>query len=445
MDTIAAIATSSGIGSIAIVRVSGADALSVALRLSRQTTLIPRHATLSFLYDSTCAPIDQAIVLYFKAPHSFTGEDVVEFQCHGGSIVASMVLDALLGLGVRLAQPGEFSKRAFLNGRIDLSEAEAIAALIETRSTDAAKILTRQLKGELKGFVEHVRDQLVEMLAFIEVNIDYAEEDLPLDMMQKIRLRLDALSEELLRTYESSERRKGLMSGFKIAIVGKPNVGKSSLLNALLSYDRAIISDIAGTTRDTIEEELRVGSHLVRIVDTAGIRQSHDTIEQIGIERSIAAIEESEIVIAMFDNSRTCDAEDLHMLALLQTYEATKSVIYVLNKSDLPALFDRSLLQEGCLMLSAHRDTDLLIQSLQSLLDRCAHEDSIMLTSSRQVEAVKTAYKEVVASFDRLKEGQLELFAFHINTAVEAISSITSAFERDEILDKMFSRFCLGK
>ncbi|WP_060825726.1 tRNA uridine-5-carboxymethylaminomethyl(34) synthesis GTPase MnmE [Sulfurospirillum cavolei] len=445
MDTIAAIATSSGIGSIAIVRVSGADALSVALRLSHQTTLIPRHATLSFLYDNACAAIDRAIVLYFKAPHSFTGEDVVEFQCHGGSIVASMVLDALLGLGVRLAQPGEFSKRAFLNGRIDLSEAEAIAALIETRSADAAKILTRQLKGELKQFVEHVRDQLVEMLAFIEVNIDYAEEDLPLDMMQKIRLRLDALSEELRRTYESSERRKGLMSGFKIAIVGKPNVGKSSLLNALLSYDRAIISDIAGTTRDTIEEELRIGSHLVRIVDTAGIRQAHDTIEQIGIERSIAAIEESEIVIAMFDNSRTCDAEDLHMLTLLQTYEATKSVIYVLNKSDLPALFDRSLLQEACLMLSAHRDTDLLIQSLQSLLDRCAHEDSIMLTSSRQVEAVKTAYKEVMASFDLLKEGQLELFAFHINAAVEAISSITSAFERDEILDKMFSRFCLGK
>ncbi len=424
---------------------SGADALSVALRLSHQTTLIPRHATLSFLYDNAFAAIDRAIVLYFKAPHSFTGEDVVEFQCHGGSIVASMVLDALLGLGVRLAQPGEFSKRAFLNGRIDLSEAEAIAALIETRSTDAAKILTRQLKGELKQFVEHVRDQLVEMLAFIEVNIDYAEEDLPLDMMQKIRLRLDALSEELRRTYESSERRKGLMSGFKIAIVGKPNVGKSSLLNALLSYDRAIISDIAGTTRDTIEEELRIGSHLVRIVDTAGIRQAHDTIEQIGIERSIAAIEESEIVIAMFDNSRTCDAEDLHMLTLLQTYEATKSVIYVLNKSDLPALFDRSLLHEACLMLSAHRDTDLLIQSLQSLLDRCAHEDSIMLTSSRQVEAVKTAYKEVMASFDLLKEGQLELFAFHINTAVEAISSITSAFERDEILDKMFSRFCLGK
>lgn len=427
------------------MRVSGADALSVALRLSHQTTLIPRHATLSFLYDNACAAIDRAIVLYFKAPHSFTGEDVVEFQCHGGSIVASMVLDALLGLGVRLAQPGEFSKRAFLNGRIDLSEAEAIAALIETRSADAAKILTRQLKGELKQFVEHVRDQLVEMLAFIEVNIDYAEEDLPLDMMQKIRLRLDDLSEELRRTYESSERRKGLMSGFKIAIVGKPNVGKSSLLNALLSYDRAIISDIAGTTRDTIEEELRVGSHLVRIVDTVGIRQAHDTIEQIGIERSIAAIEESEIVIAMFDNSRTCDAEDLHMLTLLQTYEATKSVIYVLNKSDLPALFDRSLLQEACLMLSAHRDTDLLIQSLQSLLDRCAHEDSIMLTSSRQVEAVKTAYKEVMASFDLLKEGQLELFAFHINAAVEAISSITSAFERDEILDKMFSRFCLGK
>jgi tRNA modification GTPase len=312
----------------------------LALKLSKKETLTPRLATLSFLHDKLNDAIDQAIVIYFKAPHSFTAEDVVEFQCHGGSVVAGLVLETLLHHGARLANPGEFSKRAFLNGRIDLSEAEAIAALIETKSVDAAKMLTRQLKGELRDFVGHVRELLIEILAFVEVNIDYAEEDLPLDMIEKIKDKLDVLAKELFKTYESSKRRQGLINGFKIAIVGKPNVGKSSLLNNLLSYDRAIISDIAGTTRDTIEEELRIGSHLVRIVDTAGIRQANDVIEKIGIERSIAAIEESEIVIAMFDNSKPCDHEDEEMLSLLQKYTSSKQILTVLNKIDLPDLYE---------------------------------------------------------------------------------------------------------
>lgn len=402
-------------------------------------------ATLCFLYDNNHDAIDQSIVIYFKAPHSFTAEDVVEFQCHGGSTVAHMVLDTLLAYGARLANPGEFSKRAFLNGRIDLSEAEAIAALIETKSVDAAKMLTRQLKGELKNFVLHVREQLIEILAFVEVNIDYAEEDLPLDMIAKIQEKLELLSGELQKTYESSQRRQGLMHGFKIAIVGKPNVGKSSLLNTLLSYDRAIISDIAGTTRDTIEEELRIGSHLVRIVDTAGIRQAHDVIEKIGIERSIAAIEESEIVLAMFDNSRVCDSEDATMLSLLHTYEASKHILKILNKTDLPNHFDVTQLGDDFIALSCQQNSQNLIQTLQSILDKTVGEDSIMLTSSRQINAVKKAHEDVQSSYAFLKEGELELFAFHLNSAIEHISSITSAFERDEILDKMFSNFCLGK
>jgi tRNA modification GTPase len=402
-------------------------------------------ATLSFLHDQHDDAIDQAIVIYFKAPHSFTAEDVVEFQCHGGLIVAQMVLETLLASGARLANPGEFSKRAFLNGRIDLSEAEAIAALIETKSADAAKMLTRQLKGELRDFVLHVRNALIEILAFVEVNIDYAEEDLPLDMIEKIQDKLNRLCKELQKTYESSERRKGLMQGFKIAIVGKPNVGKSSLLNALLSYDRAIISDIAGTTRDTIEEELRIGTHLVRIVDTAGIRQANDMIEKIGIERSLSAIEESEIVIAMFDNSRMCDDEDRQMLDLLQRYDTSKQIVKVLNKTDLPSLFDANLLGQNLIALSCREDTLVLVKSLQAILDQTVQEDSVMLTSTRQVQAVKAAYNDVLASYRFLNEGELELFAFHLNAAIQSISSITSAFDRDEILDKMFSQFCLGK
>lgn len=428
-----------------IVRVSGPNALALAQKLSRKETFAPRLATLTFLHDALNDAIDQAIVIYFKAPHSFTAEDVVEFQCHGGSVVAGMVLETLIAHGARLANPGEFSKRAFLNGRIDLSEAEAIAALIETKSSDAAKMLTRQLKGELREFVFHVRELLIEILAFVEVNIDYAEEDLPLDMIDKIKIKLDALAKELFKTYESSKRRQGLMQGFKIAIVGKPNVGKSSLLNTLLSYDRAIISDIAGTTRDTIEEELRIGTHLVRIVDTAGIRQAHDVIEKIGIERSIAAIEESEIVIAMFDNSKPCDHEDEEMLALLQQYASSKQILTVLNKIDLPNQFDTDCLSEGYIELSCQNDSHELTQKLEAILDQTTLDDSMMLTSTRQIEAVKNAYENVQNSYQLLGEGELELFAFHINEAIHSISSITTAFERDEILEKMFSNFCLGK
>lgn len=427
------------------MRVSGPNAYLIAQKLSHKADFTPRVATLSFLHDAHNDLIDQAIIVYFKAPHSFTAEDVVEFQCHGGSIVAVMVLEAIIAEGARLANPGEFSKRAFLNGRIDLSEAEAIAALIETKSVDAAKMLSRQLKGELRDFVLHVRELLIEILAYVEVNIDYAEEDLPLDMLKQIEVRLIDLRTKLFSTYESSKRRSGLINGFKIAIVGKPNVGKSSLLNALLNYDRAIISDIAGTTRDTIEEEIRIGTHLVKIVDTAGIREAHDAIEKIGIERSIIAIEESQIVIAMFDNSRINDDEDIQILNILEEYGTNKHILKVLNKSDLEQKFDKNLLGENQILLDCKKNSDSIILHVKNILDATAVDDSVMLTSLRQIEAVKKAYENIELSVEFLNFGQLELFAFHINVAIESISSITSAYDRDEILDKMFGSFCLGK
>ncbi len=424
---------------------SGPNALFLALKISHKKILSPRLATLSFLYDTHNEAIDQAIIIYFKGPHSFTAEDVVEFQCHGGSVVAHMLLETLLEMGVRLANPGEFSKRAFLNGRIDLSEAEAIAALIETKSVDAAKMLTRQLKGELKDFVLHVRTLLIEILAYVEVNIDYAEEDLPTDILLDIEKKVGVLREELFKTYESSKRRSGLINGFKIAIVGKPNVGKSSLLNALLNFDRSIISDIAGTTRDTIEEEIRIGSHLVKIIDTAGIREAKDSIEKVGIERSILAIEESEIVIALFDNSRINDHEDAEILSILKRYSGVKHIIYILNKTDLETYFDISILEKNTIDLSCHQSTQSVIDAINVILDANSYEDSVMLTSARQLNAVYQAYENTRDACKLLNEGELELFAFHINAAIESISSITSAFERDEILEKMFSSFCLGK
>ena len=329
--TIAAVATANGVGSIAIIRLSGAHSLSIAQAITAKDYFEKRYATLCNIYTKEKELLDEAIVIYFQAPHSFTGEDIVEIQCHGGSIVANKILERLLQEGALLAQPGEFSKRAFFNGKIDLSEAEAISQLIEAKSEDAAKILAKQMKGSLKVYIESNRDALLEILAYSEVSIDYAEEDLPQDIIDNIKQKLSQISKDLAKTLSSSIRRKGLMQGFKVSIIGKPNVGKSSLLNRLLNYNRAIVSDIAGTTRDTIEEQVKIGTHLIRIVDTAGIREAGDEIERIGIERSIEAIEESDIVIALFDISRTKDSEDDTILELLERYKSEKDCIVILN------------------------------------------------------------------------------------------------------------------
>ena len=442
-DTIAAIATAHGVGSIAIVRLSGDDALRVAKKLTHKNTLNPRYATLTNLYDTNDELIDEAIVLYFKAPHSFTAEDVVEFQCHGGMIVAQSILKAALDAGARLAEPGEFSKRAFFNGRIDLSEAEAIAKLIEAQSEDAAKILAKQIKGELKEYIEQVRDEIIHILAYSEVSIDYAEEDLPEDILEQIKVKLGELKRSLQKTLQASKSREGLMQGFKVAIVGKPNVGKSSLLNALLNYERAIVSDIAGTTRDTIEEQVRIGSHLIRIVDTAGIREASDEIERIGIERSKEAIEQSDIVIALFDASREADGEDRSILDLIEKYAKEKKVIYVKNKIDLPQKLDLDLPFD--VAVNTKESVDTLIKKLQTILDTSNTSDEVMLISARQIQAVEATIRSIEESFEPLEDGELEIFSFCLNEAVKELNSITRPFDNDEMLDKMFSSFCLGK
>ncbi len=361
-------------------------------------------------------------------------------------ISSSLVIDACIEQGARLADAGEFTKRAVINGRIDLTRAEAAAKLIESKSVDAAKILSRQLNGELQEFVDSLRDKLVEILAFVEVNIDYAEEDLPQDLQNQIKDKLIDIETLLKDTYTGSKSREGLIDGYKISIIGKPNVGKSSLLNALLRYDRAIISEIAGTTRDTIEESLKIGTHLVKFVDTAGIRQANDTVEKIGIERSIEAIKDSDIVIAMFDASEELNSDDKKILELIQMYCDSKEIVVAINKNDLEERIDTNELNRyNPIKFSSKKSVEMIVEKLETMLDNKTSSDDMILISKRQLSHVKDALEYISNSYEHLEDGELELFAYNINEAIYNISSITTLFERDEILDKMFGSFCLGK
>ena len=444
-NSIAAIATAHGVSSISIIRVSGEAALEIAHKISHLENITPRHAHLTSLYNRQNDLIDHAIMIYFAAPHSFTGEEIVEFQCHGGMIVAQEILDTITSYGVRLAEPGEFSKRAFLNGKIDLTEAEAISKLIEAKSVDAAKILAKQMKGELKEFVNESRDALLRSLAYSEVMIDYAEEDIPDDIMENILKQLDDLTKKIEQIVDASHRRRGLIEGFKVAIIGKPNVGKSSLLNALLSYDRAIVSEIAGTTRDTIEEQVRIGSHIIRLVDTAGIRESEDTIEKIGIERSISSVEDADIMIALFDGSRIFDKEDEKILSIINDFK-DKHCIVAINKSDLELKLDRNRLEAfNPIDVSAKKGFERLTKGIENLLDGIGEGEELMLISARQIEAVTLAKNSILEAKIPLLDGELEFFSYHLQEAVKSISSISKPYDSEEILDKMFGEFCLGK
>ncbi len=443
-ETIVAIATANGIGSISIVRLSGANSLQIALNISKKISLHPRTATLSKLYDPKNELIDEALLIYFKNPHSFTGEDIVEFQCHGGIAISNLVLESCIKQGARLAAPGEFSKRAFLNGKIDLTQAQAISKMIEAKSEDAVKLLARQLKGELSQFVEDIRKDLLFMLAYTEVNIDYAEEDLPADIFEQINQKLTAIEEKLQNTLESSKRREGLIDGFKVAIIGKPNVGKSSLLNKLLNFNRAIVSDIAGTTRDTIEESVKIGSHIIKIVDTAGIRSAHDEIEKIGIEKSIQAVDEADIVVALFDGSREFDDEDKQILNILENNNEKEQIIIV-NKSDLENKLDLKQLTKDNIQLNTKDNINPLIKTIEDILNQNSSSDDITLVSKQQVNEVENSLSHIKQSNQPLQTGELEFFAHHINEALQNISNITRPYEHGQMLDVMFGEFCLGK
>ncbi|ADT66269.1 tRNA uridine-5-carboxymethylaminomethyl(34) synthesis GTPase MnmE [Campylobacter jejuni] len=440
-DTIAAIATAHGVGSISIVRLSGERALEFALKLSHKTKLTPRHATFTKLFNQNNEIIDEAIMIYFKAPYSFTGEDIVEFQTHGGFSVSEVLLEELVSLGARLALAGEFSKRACLNGKMTPLKALNIQDLILSKSALAAKIIARNMQGNLGELLEKIRTDLVKTLAFVETSIDYADDDLPSDLLEQISTMCEENSKILKEIYTLSQSKKGLIEGFKIAIVGKPNVGKSSLLNALLSYERAIVSDIAGTTRDTIEESFKLGTHLLRIIDTAGIRESKDVIEQIGVALSKKSLEDADIILAVFDASRVQDKEDEKIFDLLANTD--KKIFWILNKSDLENVF-KNTQNKNFIKLSAQKDITLLKEELQNYLNSFDSE-GIMVSSLDLINACKISSEAIFRAKGLLEESSLELFAFELNLAINELARFTKDFQRDEILDEMFGNFCLGK
>ncbi|EPM6847070.1 tRNA uridine-5-carboxymethylaminomethyl(34) synthesis GTPase MnmE [Campylobacter jejuni] len=440
-DTIAAIATAHGVGSISIVRLSGERALEFALKLSHKTKLTPRHATFTKLFNQNNEIIDEAIMIYFKAPYSFTGEDIVEFQTHGGFSVSEVLLEELVSLGARLALAGEFSKRACLNGKMTPLKALNIQDLILSKSALAAKIIARNMQGNLGELLEKIRTDLVKTLAFVETSIDYADDDLPSDLLEQISTMCEENSKILKEIYMLSQSKKGLIEGFKIAIVGKPNVGKSSLLNALLSYERAIVSDIAGTTRDTIEESFKLGTHLLRIIDTAGIRESKDVIEQIGVALSKKSLEDADIILAVFDASRVQDKEDEKIFDLLANTD--KKIFWILNKSDLENVF-KNTQNKNFIKLSAQKDITLLKEELQNYLNSFDSE-GIMVSSLDLINACKISSEAIFRAKGLLEENSLELFAFELNLAINELARFTKDFQRDEILDEMFGNFCLGK
>lgn len=440
-DTIAAIATAHGVGSISIVRLSGERTLEFALKLSHKTKLTPRHATFTKLFNQNNEIIDEAIMIYFKAPYSFTGEDIVEFQIHGGFSVSEVLLEELVSLGARLALAGEFSKRACLNGKMTPLKALNIQDLILSKSALAAKIIARNMQGNLGELLEKIRTDLVKTLAFVETSIDYADDDLPSDLLEQISTMCEENSKILKEIYTLSQSKKGLIEGFKIAIVGKPNVGKSSLLNALLSYERAIVSDIAGTTRDTIEESFKLGTHLLRIIDTAGIRESKDVIEQIGVALSKKSLEDADIILAVFDASRVQDKEDEKIFDLLANTD--KKIFWILNKSDLENVF-KNTQNKNFIKLSAQKDITLLKEELQNYLNSFDSE-GIMVSSLDLINACKISSEAIFRAKGLLEESSLELFAFELNLAINELARFTKDFQRDEILDEMFGNFCLGK
>lgn len=497
-DTIVAIATASGVGGIAIIRISGGKALEIARNIStpaknnnnrknintknnppkntltnntssantkktaidsaqqgkQELDFAPRYATLCNIYDKDKILLDEAIIIYYKAPHSYTREDVIEVQCHANGIITNKILQACLHYGARLARGGEFTKRAFLNGRIDLSQANAISQMIATKDSYLQSALISQLKGSLGDFVREVREVLLFALASAEVMIDYSEEDIPSDIISAIESKLESLRVRLKNIYDFSSTRAKIGNVWKLAIIGKPNVGKSSLLNAILLQERAITSNIAGTTRDRIEEEILIDGSIVRLIDTAGIRASDDALESKGVELSLKALQEANIILAVFDSSRTFDSEDKEVLALLERHKQDKKILGIFNKNDCKnAIKDNdykrveSLCDEAMFLsaLDIERTASILQEKLKNIIDNSNLKGEIILSAPYQLESIQSSMSHLGLATQRLKSSELELFAYHIKDTLESIGQITSPYATDEMLDKMFSEFCLGK
>ena len=434
-DTIAAIATPPGTGGVSIIRISGSEALAIATRVSGITP-VPRRATLAHIRDAHGDTLDQALLLYYPAPHSYTGEDTLEIQGHGGIAVTQAVLAAVLDAGARLAEPGEYTRRAYLNNKIDLAQAEAIADLINARSQAAVKAANRSLQGDFSREIETLAADLLALRIYIEEEIDFLREG-------DIAARLQAWGDRLRALLAQSTQGRLMNDGINLVIAGKPNAGKSSLLNALVGEERAIVTAQAGTTRDIVRETILIHGMPVNILDTAGLREASDLVEQEGIRRTRQALNQADLILLLRDGSALDDRDD----ETLPPESANTPLLLAYNKADQTPPAVQAQHADG-LWLSAKTGAgiDALRDAIACAVGRDSREESPYIARERHLRALHQAeryYQHALAQLHSTQNG--ELIAEDLRLAHEALGSITGAVSSDDLLGHIFSSFCIGK
>ena len=451
-DPIAAIATGGAHSVFGVIRISGDGCFAICDQVFRANNgrpfsqQNPRELTVGLLLDSQSRPIDQALAVRFPGPRSFTGEDYAEFQCHGSPVALDEALRALFAAGMRQAGRGEFTKRAFLNGHLDLTQAEAIVDLIESETAAAARNAVAQLEGVLRQRAGAVYDSLLDIASRFYAVVDYPDEDIADVQREDIARTLTAAEQGLAQLLATFRRGRVLRQGVPTAIIGRPNVGKSSLLNALVGYERAIVTGIAGTTRDTVEEKAVVGGVLLRLIDTAGIRDTGDTVERLGVERARAAAEEAGLALLVLDGSQDLTAEDE---AAVQAAVQAGSQIVLVNKADLPQKVDLAALRDrfACVLpVSAREGTGL--EALEAAVAGLfpAGEPGQLLTNARQAEAVSRAVDALRGARQALDSGMTpDAVLTDTEGALHALGELTGRTLREDMVARIFERFCVGK
>jgi tRNA modification GTPase len=451
-DTIVAISTPPGRSGIGVVRVSGPASLEIARTIVRNQSFTPEPNRLRLMTlrdPETGDVLDQALVTYFRAPNSFTGEDVVELSCHGAPVVLRLLVDAILRLDARLAEPGEFTLRALANGRMNLSQAEAVRDLIDARTNAAARQASRQLRGELSHRLQPIKNALLDVIVQLESSLEFVEDDLPPLATSENRAKLLGVADELKKLAHTFAAGRLLREGLRVTLVGRPNVGKSSLFNRLLETDRAIVTEIPGTTRDTLTETINLEGVAVELTDTAGLRASSDVIETIGVERTKRATAEADLVVLVLDTSQPLRADDKELLAC---NNGTAAVI-ALNKSDLPLCGNgwKNFAHNGAAVLRVSAKTGAGIASLRAALlqpfesSACGAEE-LLVTNARHHDLLNRACAAIESSLDELDQSASEeLILVGLHNALRFLGEITGETAPAQILQQIFSTFCIGK